>query len=62
MKFMRTVGYTNWDQNEDILMELKIELMTDYIKYYQENWRSHVNKWTLEDFQFYDIDLRGKDR
>jgi len=31
-------------RNEDIIMELKIESILDYIKYYQENWRSHVNR------------------
>jgi hypothetical protein len=25
-------------------MELKIESITDYIKYYQENWKSHMNR------------------
>jgi hypothetical protein len=47
MKFMRkTAGYTKWDhkRNEDILTELKIEPMTDYIKHCQESWRSRVNK------------------
>jgi hypothetical protein len=27
-----------------ILMELKIESVTNFIKYCQENWRSHVNR------------------
>jgi len=46
MKFMkRTVGYTKWDHKKnDILMGLKTESITDYIKYYQENWRSHMNR------------------
>jgi hypothetical protein len=46
MKFMRrTVGYTKWDhKRNDILTELKIEPMIDYIKHYQESWRSHVNR------------------
>jgi hypothetical protein len=46
MKFMRrTAGYTKWDhkRNDDILKELKIESMIDYIKHYQESCRSHVN-------------------
>jgi hypothetical protein len=46
VKFMsRTAGYTKWDhtKKEDILMELKIELITDSVKCYQENWRSHMN-------------------
>jgi hypothetical protein len=39
MEFMRrTAGYTKWDheRNEDILTELKIEPMTDYIKHYKK--------------------------
>jgi hypothetical protein len=46
MKFIRRMaGYMKWDhkRNEDILTELKIEPMIDYIKHYQESWRSHVN-------------------
>jgi hypothetical protein len=44
-------------------MGLKIESITDYIKCYQENWRSHVNGMDAGRFPkaiFYDIDLRGK--
>jgi hypothetical protein len=35
MKFMRTASYTKWDHksNEDILTELKIEPMIDYVKH-----------------------------
>jgi len=46
MKCMRrTAGCTKWDhKNEDSVMEHKIESITGYIKYYQENWRSHVNR------------------
>jgi hypothetical protein len=47
MKFMRrAAGYTKWDQKryEDILMKLKTEPMIDYIKHYQESWRSRVNR------------------
>jgi len=28
----------------NILMELKMESIIDYVKYYQENWRSHMNR------------------
>jgi len=47
LKFMRrTAGYMKWDykKNEDILMELKTESITEYIKYYQVNWRSRMNR------------------
>jgi hypothetical protein len=53
MKFTRrTLDYTKWDhkRNEDILTELKIEPMIDYIKHYQESWRSHVNRMNAERF------------
>jgi len=51
---IRICGWKNYDAknanfgiknlNLDILMELKTESITEYIKYYQENWRSHVNR------------------
>jgi hypothetical protein len=53
MKFMRrTAGYTKWNhkRNEDILLELKIQPMIDYIKHYQESWRSHDNRINAERF------------
>jgi hypothetical protein len=48
MKFMRrTAGYK---RNEDILTELKIEPMIDYIKHYQESCKSHVNRMSAGRF------------
>jgi hypothetical protein len=46
MKFKeRTAGYTKWDhKRNDILKELKIEPVIDYIKHYQESCRSFVNR------------------
>jgi hypothetical protein len=46
MKFLRrTASYMKWNhEGNDILTELKIEPMTDYIKHYQERWSSHVNR------------------
>jgi hypothetical protein len=47
MKFMRrTAGYTKWDlkRNEEVLKEIKMELILDYICRYQNNWREHVNR------------------
>jgi hypothetical protein len=41
MKFMRrTAGYTKWDleRNEEVLKELKMEPILDYICRYQSNW------------------------
>jgi hypothetical protein len=53
MKFMRgTEGYMKWDhKRNDILTELKIEPMIDYIKHYQESWRSYVNRMNAGRFQ-----------
>jgi hypothetical protein len=42
IKFMRrTGGYTKWDlkRNEEVLNELKVEPILDYICRYQNNWR-----------------------
>jgi hypothetical protein len=47
MKFMlRTAGYTKWDlkRNEEVLKELKVEPILNYICRYQINWREHVNR------------------
>lgn len=47
MKFMRrTAGYTKWDhqRNEDILQELGLEPILQYIHQYQENWFLHVKR------------------
>jgi hypothetical protein len=47
MKFMwRTAGCTKWDlkRNEEVLQELKMEPVLDYICRYKNNWREHVNR------------------
>jgi hypothetical protein len=47
MKFMcRTAGYTRWGlkRNEEVLKELEVEPILDYICGYQNNWREHVNR------------------
>jgi hypothetical protein len=47
IKFMRrTAGYTKWDlkRNEEVLKELKVEPILDYIYRYQNNWRQHVTR------------------
>jgi hypothetical protein len=47
MKFMRrTAGYTKWDlkRNEEVLKELAVEPILDYICSYQNHWREHVNR------------------
>jgi hypothetical protein len=42
----QTAGYTKWDlkRNEEVLKELKVEPILDYICRYQNNWRKHVNR------------------
>ncbi|KAJ4436771.1 hypothetical protein ANN_16903 [Periplaneta americana] len=45
MRFMRrTAGYMRMDhiRNFDIMKELQIELITEYLQKYRQNWRSHV--------------------
>jgi hypothetical protein len=51
-KFMRrTVSYMKWNhKRNDILTEFKMEPMTDYIKHYQDSWRSHVNRMNAGTF------------
>jgi hypothetical protein len=47
MKFMRrTAGYTKRDlkRNEEVLKELEVEPVLDYICRYQNYWREHVNR------------------
>jgi hypothetical protein len=47
LKFMcRTAGCTKWDlkRNKEVLKELKVEPIFDYICRYQNNWRQHVNR------------------
>ncbi|KAJ4451139.1 hypothetical protein ANN_02580 [Periplaneta americana] len=45
MRLMRrTAGYTRMDhiRNFDIVKELQIEPITEYLQKYRQNWRSHV--------------------
>jgi hypothetical protein len=47
MKFIcRIACYTKWDQkrNEDILDELKMKPMIDYIQNYQRKWKEHMEQ------------------
>jgi hypothetical protein len=47
MKLMfQTAGCTKWDlkMNEEVLKELKVEPILDYICRYQNNWPQHVNR------------------
>jgi hypothetical protein len=42
----RTAGYIKWDlkRNKEVLKELKVEPILDYICRYQNNWPEHVNR------------------
>jgi tRNA G10 N-methylase Trm11 len=42
----RTAGYSRWDhkRNEDILTELQISQITEFIYLYRKNWKDHVDR------------------
>ena len=47
MKFMRfTAGYSKWDhkRNEDVLKELRIQSVLQFIHSYQKNWHQHAQR------------------
>jgi hypothetical protein len=47
MRFLRSPpGYTRWDhkRNEDILTELQISEITEFIYQYRKNWKEHVDR------------------
>jgi hypothetical protein len=43
-KTRQAAGYTKWDLkwNEDVMKELDIEPMFDYIQHYQKQWKNHL--------------------
>jgi hypothetical protein len=46
----RTAGYTRWDhkRNEDILTELQISQITEFICQYRKNWKEHVGRMSSD--------------
>jgi hypothetical protein len=51
MHFLRrTVGYTHWDHkiNEDILTELQMSQITEFIYQYRKNWKEHVDRMSSD--------------
>jgi hypothetical protein len=47
MRFLRrTAGYTRWDhkRNEDILTELQISQITEFICQYRKNCKEHADR------------------
>jgi hypothetical protein len=51
MRFLgRTAGYTLWDhkRNKDILTELQILQITEFICQYRKNWNEHVDRMSSD--------------
>jgi hypothetical protein len=51
MHFLRrTTGYTRWDhkRNEDILTELQMSELTEFIYQYRKNWKEHVDRMSSD--------------
>jgi hypothetical protein len=51
MRFLRrNTGYTRWDhkRNEDILTELQILQITEFIFQYRKNWKEHVDRMSSD--------------
>jgi hypothetical protein len=51
MHFLRrTAGYTHWDhkRNEDMLTELQISQITEFICKYRKNWKEPVDRMSSD--------------
>jgi hypothetical protein len=51
MRFLRrTAGYTRWDhkRNEDILTELQMSQITEFIYQYRNNWKERVDRMSSD--------------
>jgi hypothetical protein len=51
MRFLRrTAGYTRWDHkiNEDILTELQISQIAEFIRQYRKNWKERVDRMSSD--------------
>jgi hypothetical protein len=51
MRFLRrTAGYTRWGhkRNEDILTELQMSRITEFICQYRKNWKEHVDRMSSD--------------
>jgi hypothetical protein len=46
----RTARYSRWDhkRNEDILTELQISQITEFIYQYRKKWKEHVNRMSCD--------------
>jgi hypothetical protein len=58
----RTAGYTGWDhkRNEDILTELQISQITQFICQYRKNWKEHVDRMSSDRIPKNDYKIRTK--
>jgi hypothetical protein len=51
MRFLRrTAGYSRWDhkRNENILIELQMSQITEFIYQYRKNWKEHVDRMSSD--------------
>jgi hypothetical protein len=51
MHFLRrNAGYTRWDhkRDEDILTELQISQITEFLYQYRKNWKEHVDRMSCD--------------
>jgi hypothetical protein len=51
MRFLRrTAGYTRWDhkRNDDILTELQMSQITEFMCQYRKNWKEHVDRMSSD--------------
>jgi hypothetical protein len=51
MRFLRrTARYTRWEnkRNEDILTELQMSHITEFIYQYRKNWKEHVDRMSSD--------------
>jgi hypothetical protein len=51
MRFLRrTAGYIRWDykRNQDILTELQISQITEFICQYRKEWKKHVDRMSSD--------------
>jgi hypothetical protein len=54
MRFLRrTAGYSRGDhkRNEDILTELQMSQITEFINQYRKNWKEHVDRMSSDNIQ-----------
>jgi hypothetical protein len=55
-----TAGHIRWNhkRNEDILIELQLSQITEFIYQYRKNWKEHVNRISSDRIQKNDSKIR----